>query len=43
MTKEEMEQYEKAVDFVCLNCAYGEETCDNCPVRKTMGIINNQI
>lgn len=28
----------EAVDIVCMECAYGEETCDSCPVRKTVEV-----
>ena len=31
-----MENYLVAVDTVCMNCAFGEETCEVCPVRKTV-------
>lgn len=29
-----MERVLDAVDFVCLNCGKGEESCEVCPVRK---------
>ncbi len=31
-------EYLDAVDKVCLNCAFGEETCPTCPVRRTVDI-----
>lgn len=30
--------FHEAVDIVCMECAYGEETCDSCPVRKTIEV-----
>lgn len=29
-------EYLDAVDRVCLDCAFGEETCPTCPVRRTV-------
>lgn len=32
----EKQKYFDAVDTVCLECAFGEETCTTCPVRQTV-------
>ena len=34
--KEELMRFLEAVDEVCVECAFGEETCDSCPVTKTV-------
>ena len=34
--KEELMSFLEAVDEVCVECTFGEETCDNCPVTKTV-------
>lgn len=31
-------EYLEAVDKVCMDCAFGEETCVTCPVRKTVDL-----
>lgn len=31
-------EYLDAVDRVCMDCAFGEETCNSCPVRKTVDL-----
>lgn len=31
-------EYLDAVDRVCLDCAFGEDTCPTCPVRKTVDL-----
>ena len=40
MGKQEMSEYIKAVDFVCLRCIENtkddESICEKCPVRKSM-------
>ena len=37
ITKKEHEAFLKAVDLVCINCVcLNEQTCENCPVRKTV-------
>ena len=37
------EKYLEAVDIVCMDCAYGEDTCDTCPVRNTILLIQRKI
>lgn len=37
MSDSRFEKFQKAVDVVCGECGYlDEETCETCPVRKTM-------
>lgn len=43
MKKEEYNKLLECVDFVCLRCTeLSEETCESCPVRKTMGKIGQE-
>ena len=39
MNSERMNEYTKAVDIVCFECAFQDCDCDNCPVWKTMQIL----
>ena len=32
----DQKKYLEAVDTVCMECAFQEETCETCPVRKTV-------
>ncbi len=43
MTRLEFEEYSKAVDKVCINCSFSEETCLKCPVRITYDELQNGI
>lgn len=43
MTRTEFEEYSKAVDEVCVNCSFGEETCPKCPVRITYDDLQNSV
>lgn len=36
LRKEELKELQKAVDTVCLHCAFTEDICEECPVRKSM-------
>ncbi len=40
MNQEEYIKYINAVDDVCMACAFGENECEACPVRKTRDIID---
>ena len=43
MNIDNFREYLDAVDVVCINCHYlSEETCENCPVRKTCDDIYNK-
>ena len=42
MDKDEFKVYQDAVNIVCTNCTFKEETCDNCPIRKTMNIVTGE-
>ena len=43
MKQKEREAFLKAVDTVCINCiCMSEETCNGCPVRKTVDYFNKQ-
>lgn len=43
MTRTEFGEYSKAVDEVCVNCSFGEETCPKCPVRITYDDLQNSV
>ena len=41
--QEDFREYETSVDRVCIGCDYGEETCNTCPVRKTMDRMRKEL
>lgn len=43
MDKKELDEFITAVDVVCGCCTErNEDTCENCPVRKSVDFYNNQ-
>ena len=41
--EESQKQFLKAVDVVCMDCAFlSEEMCETCPVRKTVDLMNKK-
>jgi len=39
----DIQKYLDAVDIVCWDCKFGEETCEDCPVRKTVDHIHSML
>ena len=41
--EESQKQFLKAVDVVCMACAFlSEEVCETCPGRKTVDLMNKE-